>query len=487
MKPSIVALGVAWIFAFGHFVVSGWAASRDPYTLESKRTRGSLDRVEVVLEVDGNLKFPDTGVGSAEKKPPMKATANLSYEEKTQDFSARGGEILRSMRYYDKADATIQVGDDQFRPTLRDQRRLIVNEIDGAKITLFNPSGMLTLDELDLIDFLGNSLVLDGLLPDKPVAMNDTWKHPDWLMATLCTLDAIGSNDAQSSLRLVSGGVANVEMSGRVEGIAGGLSTSIELKAKYRFDTKTGRITWFALVLKENRVPGPLGPGLDVVARLQIKVAPLDKAVHLTEEALRDVKTVAAPELTQLHYQSPHGGWELDHNRRWVLVQERKETTLLRLLDDGDYVGQSSISAGSDVAAGKEPTLAKFQEEIRQGLGASFGRFAGSQESKGEAGQKIYRVVVQGEPQQIPIQWIYYRLADRSGRQIIVAFTVKRDLLGRFAKADEELVGGLRFADPKLAANPAPAADGKLPEKPKPVIEGDGPEKRDRAATQKED
>jgi len=467
--------------------MSGWAAGRDPYTLESKRTRGSLDHVEIVLEVDGNLKFPDSGASSTEKKPPMKATASLSYEEKTLDFSARGGEIVRSVRYYDKADATIQVGDDQFRPTLRDQRRLIANEIDGAKITLFNPSGLLTRDELDLIDFLGNSLVLDGLLPDKPVAMNDTWKHPDWLMATLCTLDAIGSNDAESSLRLVSGGVANMEMSGRVEGIAGGLSTSIELKAKYRFDTKTGRITWFALVLKENRVPGPPGPGLDVVARLQMKVSPLDKAVHLTEETLRDVKTAATPELRQLHYQSPYGGWALDHDRRWVLVQERKETTLLRLVVDGDYIGQCSISTGSDVAAGKEPTLAKFQEEIRQGLGASFGRFAGGQESKGEAGQRIYRVAVQGEPRQIPIQWIYYRLTDRSGRQIIVAFTVKRDLLGRFQKADEELVGGLRFADPKVAANPTPAADGKLPEKPKPVVEGDGSEKRGGAETQQKE
>ena len=471
MKPWISAISVAWTLVLGSFVASGQASNRQTHPLEGKRSSGSLDRVEVVLEVAGNLKVPDPTGATTGNKPPMKVTANLTYEEKTLDWPAGGPGVLRSVRHYEKADASLRVDEQEFRPVLRDERRLIANEIEDAKITLFNPSGTLTREELDLIELPGNSLLLEGLLPDKPVALNDTWKHPDWLMAAICTLDAIGSNDAQSVLRLVSDGVARIEISGRVEGIVSGLSTSMELKGKYHFDIKTGRITWFAVVLKENRAPGLLGPGLDVVARLQMKVSPLEKPAHLTEAALQDVKLSSTPELRQLHYKSPDATWEVTHDRRWI-VHEGKDTVLLRMADAGDYIAQCNVAAGSVTSAGSGLTLAKFQDEIRQALGKSFGQLVRAEETKGEGGLRAYHVVVQGEAQQMPIRWIYHRLSDRGGRQIILAFTVKRDLLERFGRADEELIAALRFLDPKLAAKPTPAADGKLPEKPRPVAEG---------------
>ena len=485
MKPSIIAVGAVWIALLGLPATLGRAAGRETHTLQTKRAPGTLDRVEATLEVDGNLKVPNPA-GGTPKRPPMKATANLTYEEKSLDPPARAGQSIRSMRYYEKAEASVQVGEDQFRPTLREERRLIVNHIDGAESTLFSPSGTLTREELDLIDFFANSLLLDGLLPDKPVALNDTWKHPDWLMAALCGMDAIGFNDAQSVLRLVSDGAARIEMSGRVEGIADGLPTSIELKAKYRFDTKTGRITSLALELKENRAPGPVGPGLDVAARLQTKVSPLDKPVHLTEAALQDLKLTPTPELTRLDHKSAQGGWELAHDRRWLVIHEKQDAILLRMVDAGDYVAQCNVSTGGEVPAGGEPTLAKFQEDVRQALGKSFGRFVRAEESKTEGGLRVYRVVVQGEAQQIPIQWIYYRLADHRGQRIVFAFTVKQELLGRFEEADAEVVRAIRLADPKVASKPAPAADGKLPEKPRPVAEGEGSKNRGGAETPRE-
>jgi hypothetical protein len=70
---------------------------------------------------------------------------------------------------------------------------------------------------------------------------------------------------------------------------------------------------------------------------------------------------------------------------------------------------------------------------------------------------------------------------------MIFAFTVKQELLGRFAEADAELVRGLRFADPKAASKPTPGADGKLPEKPRPVAEGEGSENRGGPEAQSKD
>jgi len=120
MKPSIIALGAAFTLLLGLPAAVGHAASRETHNLQTKRTSGTLDRVEVVLGVDGNLKVPDPAGGRVPRRPPMKATATVTYEEKTLDSPAKAGESIRSIRYYEKAEATIQIGEDQFRPTLRE-------------------------------------------------------------------------------------------------------------------------------------------------------------------------------------------------------------------------------------------------------------------------------------------------------------------------------------------------------------------------------
>ncbi|MGQ9574112.1 MAG: hypothetical protein ACUVUC_02245 [Thermoguttaceae bacterium] len=448
------------------------AGPRQSHSLEVGRRPGSLDRVEVLLEVDGHLKIPDLKASGPGKTTPvkMRATGKLDYEEKTLEAPAAGQGPLRSIRYYDKAEAVIRVGQDEFRPSLRDQRRLIAAQLEGSAVTLFHPSGLLTREELDLIDLLGNSLLLDRLMPERPVALNGTWRHPDALMAGLLGLDAVNSNDVESVLRLVSGGEARIEISGHVGGSVNGVSTSIELKGKYRFDLKRGRVMWLALALQEDRGAGPIGPGLEVQARLEVKVSPLQQPVHLTEAMLADLKAVATAELKRLYYGPAQGGWELAYDRRWVVIQDRPETVLLRMVDRGEYLGQCTIVSGRRPEGAKELTLAEFQDDIRRALGASFGRVVGATES-GEGDRRVYRVVVVGEAAQVPIQWIYYRLADPSGRQVILAFTVKRELAERFEPADQDLTRALRFVDATMAAKPAVLGPDEPPRKPEPLEE----------------
>ena len=53
------------------------------------------------------------------------------------------------------------------KPALRDEHRLITAELRGPKLTLFSPDGPLSREELDLLDIFGDSLALEGLLPDE--------------------------------------------------------------------------------------------------------------------------------------------------------------------------------------------------------------------------------------------------------------------------------------------------------------------------------
>ncbi len=422
------------------------------YDLRSKRVVGSLDRIEAVLEAEGMLqigghKTTDKGKSSTVK---MAARAGFAYAEKTLGDPQAAASFRSAIRHYEKAEASIQVGDETFRPSLRDQRRLIGVELRKSKVVLYSPNGPLTREELDLLDVQGNSLLLERLLPPEGVAVGDSWKHPDDVLAALFGLDAIADSDAQSVLQSVREGSAQLEMVGQVNGSIHGRPTRLQVKAKYRFDMELGRIAWFAMLVKEDREASAIGPGLDVVARLQMKIAPNAASKELDESSLKNVSLDATAELERLSYASPDGAWRALLDRRWVLISEGRELTVFRMVDGGKYIAQCSVS--SLVAAeAKAVTLSEFQDEIRQALGKNFRRLVRAGQSMSEGEQLVFRVEAQGEASGVPMDWVYYRIAVSNGRGIVVLFTFESSLADRFQESDRELVRTIRFAELKSA------------------------------------
>ena len=427
------------------------AAAPKTYTFNSTRAAEALDRVEALLEVEGHLKVAETVTPEGRKTPPLKlsAKAALSYDEKSLAVPGASEGVRRSVRFYDKAEATIRIGSSDVRPVLRDQRRLIGVEATGAKTTLFCPRGILTREELDLVDPPGNSLVLDRLLPEKPVAVGERWKHPDEVLAAICGLEEVSSSDVTSRLVAVDDGTARMEMAGRLAGEVTGLATKIEVKGKYSFQVKAGRITWFALLIKEDRTPGPIGPGLDVVARLQVKIVPGAESARLSAEALEGLPLEPTAELDRLSYAAPDGAWQVSHDRCWVVISEQEDSAVLRMVEQGDYVAQCNIAAEPRPNGKTPPKLVSFQEDIRTALGKNFEQFVRASESTGEAGEHVYRVEVAGEVSELPIRWIYYLLGDPQGRRVVAVFTIQEDMLERFDEADRGLIRSLRLGDPK--------------------------------------
>jgi len=425
------------------------------YALKSKRSPQVVDRVEAILEVSGPLKVTE-GHAKNQKKATsvdMKAVATLAYTEKSLKVPTSVDLPAQAIRYYEKADASIHVGDDAFKPTLRDERRLIGVEVRSPKVVMFCPKGPLTREELDLVDLLGNSLIFDMLLPPHAVAVGESWKHPDKLLAALVGMNTVEQSDAQSVLQSVADGVAQIEMAGYVAGSVNGLSSTIQLKAKYRFDTKAERITWFALLVKENREPGPIGPGLDVVARVQVRVTPGVECSQLSKTALEGLPLEPSAPLQQLTYASADGGWEMTYDRRWIVISEKKDLTILRMADRGAYLAQCNLSS-SGPGEGKQVTLAEFQDDIRRALAKNFRQFVKASQTVTEAEYQVYRVAVQGEASGVPIEWIYYRVADKRGRQVVVLFTVEANMGEKFEGSDIELVRAIRFSDAKVATKP---------------------------------
>lgn len=440
--------------AIGVFSAGKAALAAEKYHLESSRNPGDLTAVRVELEVGGELKV----VADGKVKPlKMNVLGKLAYQEKLLGGLANGQTGARYVRHYDLAEAKIKIEDGEVLPQLRDERRLIVVDAQADQGLLFSPQGPLTREELDLLDVPANSVWLDALLPAKPVAIGEKWRHSERLLAALLGLDAVSQSDVTSELKTVDADNARFELSGKVDGAVGGVATEISVKAKYRFDRRRRRVAWAGWLIKEKRSVGHVATGLEVAAKMQIALSPLADSQHLPASLLRRISLESPAQPTTLECQSPQGKFRFQHDRGWHVMNDAGEVLTMRYVDRGELVAQCNISAPPDAKADKRPTLASFQREIQNGLDKSFGQFVQASESVSSVGHVIYRVVAEGKVSDLPIQWRYYLVADEQGRQAIYAFTLESELAAQLGDADQQLVSTLEFIEqPGEAGQPTP-------------------------------
>ena len=431
------------------------AGAAGTYQLTGRRQPGELARIELTVQGGGELKLV---ADDKTNKLPMSVTATLHYDEKVLPPKALDASTPGGVRFYDKAEATIKVSKGGEKPTLRKDRCLVCVQRDAVGILLYSPHGPFTREELDLIEVPGNSLVIDDLLPTQPVAVGATWKHSESVMAALLGLDAASFTSAQSTLATVENDVARSTMVGSVTGTVDGVSTEIEVKAKYNYNLRSKRITWFALLVKEQRSVGHVGPGVDAVTKLLMKISPLSQSSQLEDPA---IAAIAQQPQQELSYRAPGGAYSLSYGRDWYVTGEERDLTILRLVEKGDLIAQCNISPIKSATAATPITLAEFQRDIQRSLGKSFGQFVHASHKPQAGGLHVFRVVAQGETAQMPIQWIYYVIDNARGQRVSLSFTLEASLAERFGQADRLLAGSLQLAEPPVQAAAKPTATPK--------------------------
>ena len=414
--------------------------SAEKYTLSGQPKAGDTFRVEADLQVGGQLLISRDGDVA---KLPMSVVAQIRYEERWLDVPTGRHTACRSARFYEQAQAVIKIDKGGIKSTLRDNRRQMVVEAAGERTTMFSPQGPLRRDELDLIDVLGTSLVVPALLPIRPVALGQTWKPSGAILAQLLRLDAISHSDVECVLGKVTDQLATIAMAGSVHGAAEGVATEIELKAGYRFDRRRQRIVAVELAVKEKRSIGHVGPGLDVVAKLKMRIHPVSAAKHLKETAA--LKSMRDTPRIRLVHQSKRGGFRMTCDRRWYMTSDEPHLTVFRLIDRGELVAQCQISPLATQSSERPFTLTHFQNDIRFSLGKRFGQFVQAGQWQDEQGHQIFRVVAQGTVEELPIQWRYYLVVGDDGRRLALSFTVEEDLVDRLGDSDRKLVDSVEL------------------------------------------
>ncbi len=434
----------------------GWA---EEFRFPNGRRPGDVDQVTAQLKVGGDILEMRDGKVNRVK---LGGLADMEYSEKTLAVAEAPGRRSRAVRQYHRAEATIRVGDDALRPALRPELALVVAAVDDRRSILFSPQKPLSRDELELIDILGNSLLLDRLLPDGPLAAGKKWTPAGTLLAQLLGLDTVGQSDVQCELVEVTDTVARFQITGRLTATIHGVATRIQLKGKYRYDRRSQRIDWFAMSMNEVRSMAPVAEGFDVIAQVQVRILPQTDPSGFDQELLDGLALEPEDDVEMLAYQS--AGWRLAHSRKWFVIRDDPDLVILRLIREGELVAQCSISPLPAVPAEKLPTLERFQEDVRRALGDRFGRFVSAGQWANEAKHRVFRVAVEGTAQaelkqtmaKVPIQWRYYLVVDERGRRIAFAVTIESELADRVGDADRELVDSLRFVESDVAAKRAP-------------------------------
>ena len=419
------------------------SGATDTYLLKSSRTKGSTDLVETLLEVTGEVK--DVNAEQKKTSDKMEVVAGFRYEERIDQFSLTSTS-LSSIRQYNLAKAKIKIADDIRTPELDDKLQTIVCRLEGDKVSLFSPKGSLRGEQLLLVEDLpGNTLTLDRLLPNKEVRIGDSWKVTDSVLRSFLSVDSINENSVEAVLTAVADKMAMVEVVGDISGTYLGATTEMSVRAKYQFDLEGKRINWLGLLIEENRSIGHVGPGLDLVARLQVKISPVAGPQSLTDDILRSVNLRPNDAVMKLKYDGGKGPWRFSHGRDWYVFQDDPQSTIIRKLYDGGLVAQCNIADMGRIDVRTMTTLDKFQKDLQDGLGTNFGKVVAAEQRTHKAGYKMYTVLIDGMVDELALRWIYNLLTDKDGRQAVVVFVVEAEMLEQFADADEELLDTFRL------------------------------------------
>jgi hypothetical protein len=448
MSRLSVILASCFLCTYVHSVEGG-----ERIDLSGCSDPGKFVHVSVQLDATGNnLVRPqqDSKTPGEEQKQPISVAAKIAYDEMrlasdTADVPARAP---LAARYYDQAEAAIKVNETGRSPHLTDERRLVVLEQSQQRPMAFCPDGPLSREQLDLIDIVGDPFVANRLLPKKSVSSGETWSNDASVMGPLLTLDTVAVCEVQSVLDEFNASFAKVRLAGDVQGTADGAATQQEVRGVYLFDRKLRRITRLNLAVREKRSIGGATPGLDAVAKVQVKIDPIETSSHLNDAAIaKSTKPARAP-LGDLVYEAASLGLRVKHDRQWYMTAQAREATTFRRVDGGDLVAQCTVTMLPAKSPGRMTSLEQFQKDVTFSLGKSFGELVSSRQWQNAAGLYCYEVVARGFADELPVEWHYYLVAPESGNRASIAVTIEKQMLERVGKADAELVESLQLFPP---------------------------------------
>lgn len=452
MTGSRTIRGKGWCLALAGmtWLAAATASAADKLELSESATDNRTFQVALRMDLDGQVQ---AAVGES-KAVAMKltGTAQLAFHERRLSSLGRDAADFRGLRIYERADFHSQVADRVSDTSLRPEFRQIMAEGQTEGLRLYSLFGPLTYEELELLRPPVDSLTAVALLPADRVEVGETWDAPRWSLQFLTAVEAVEQGELKCTLESAKENIAKVTFTGQIKGGILGASSEIKLSGHYLYDLQQHCLTHIELIQTETRSVGAVTPGLKVTAKATLDRRPAENPA-LKDAAIEAAPREPKPESLLLVMDAHDWKIKLYHDRLWHLFHQGSTVAVLRLMDKGSLIAQCNVSPIGPAPAGKHIGEQQFQDDVQKAIGADFEKFEKAEIVPTQDKRFIFRVIASGSANQktakgvskVPVNWIYYLIADADGRQMVLVFTVETTLVERLQNRDINLALGIDF------------------------------------------
>ena len=128
------------------------------------------------------------------------------------------------------------------------------------------------------------------------------------------------------------------------------------------------------------------------------------------------------------------------------LIAGESDTAIMRFIDKGELLSQCTVVMLPRRAANEPLELNKYKREIAKMVEKDTeAKLIKSDQIKTKTGMKAMSVVVAGEEEGLPVNWIYYHIEAKDGRQMTFVFTLAESVADRVVGAANQLINEFEF------------------------------------------
>ncbi len=412
------------------------------YTLVPAASELFRNRLE--MHVKGNIHLSRNELVSrtVERKIPLDHRSVLDYEERL--YHVNGQELVGSRRHFLEAISEGETARKQVHLQLRQSAREVACHVGGGRSTTYALDAFLTPEELDLIQPPANSLAINLLIPQQPLALEQAFPLQEEGLRILLHLDGIQEHNVEGTLVSVDAKAAKLTLVGTVQGSAAGVPTRFDLAGKMTYSLEQRQYTWLAMGIRERREIGKAEPGFEVSATLKLVRKPLDATTKLGERPLGEQP---GPAELLVNLYSTSGKYAVLMDRRWQMISQSPSLSRLRMVENDRDVAQCDVRHLPPLKPGQQVTLEGLESDLRRSLGSSLHEVLHASEDKNSSDVRVVRFHAMGSVSDVPVEWFVAYCSDDQGNRIFATFTMASENVDVFSGADDQFVHSIRFLD----------------------------------------
>jgi hypothetical protein len=297
--------------------------AEEPVRLIEKAARGSEFHVITNSTISGELQTP-----AAKDKPAgrlrIEGRSSIDYAEKILPADPKVADF-KSLRVYERIDFRKSAGDRTDEMTLRPAvRRLVLMKKGPAKVP-FSPDGPLLWTEIEMLRTDNVVPALAGLLPDKDVRTDDTWKATMPAVIELTAFEKVEQGELVCKLERVQTlgkrRLAHVSLAGSLQGVNEDGPVRQKLTGRLTVDLTAEIITFLRVDGEHILLDGMGKEAGKVTGTFELQRQQVHGHPAISDAALKGLDLNPSEENTRLLYTSDETGVRFVHSRNWRVVR----------------------------------------------------------------------------------------------------------------------------------------------------------------------